>query len=210
MRISLIGMAGAGKTYWSIKLAQQGFRRFCCDDLIAAKLAPDLKRPDGSTMGMGEWMGFPYERDYKRRESQYLNCEIEVLHEILEHLERTKNATGENIVVDTTGSVVYAGEDILGKLPRYTTVVYLPVPSEAREGLLKAYISKPHPMLWRDAFSKAPGETNEESLARGYPRLLSSRERLYARYADVKIEYYRRHEESFGVRDFLNAIETNS
>ena len=63
MRISLIGMAGAGKTYWSIKLAQQGFRRFCCDDLIAAKLAPDLKRPDGSTMGMGEWMGFPYERD---------------------------------------------------------------------------------------------------------------------------------------------------
>lgn len=210
MRISLIGMAGAGKTYWSIKLAQQGFRRFCCDDLIAAKLAPDLKRPDGSTMGMGEWMGFPYERDYKRRESQYLNCEIEVLHEILEHLERTKNATGENIVVDTTGSVVYAGEDILGKLPRYTTVVYLPVPSEVREGLLKAYISKPHPMLWRDAFSKAPGETNEESLARGYPRLLSSRERLYARYADVKIEYYRRHEESFGVRDFLNAIETNS
>ena len=159
---------------------------------------------------MGEWMGFPYERDYKRRESQYLNCEIEVLHEILEHLERTKNATGENIVVDTTGSVVYAGEDILGKLPRYTTVVYLPVPSEVREGLLKAYISKPHPMLWRDAFSKAPGETNEESLARGYPRLLSSRERLYARYADVKIEYYRRHEESFGVRDFLNAIETNS
>ena len=155
-------------------------------------------------------MGFPYERDYKRRESQYLNCEIEVLHEILEHLERTKNATGENIVVDTTGSVVYAGEDILGKLPRYTTVVYLPVPSEVREGLLKAYISKPHPMLWRDAFSKAPGETNEKSLARGYPRLLSSRERLYARYADVKIEYYRRHEESFGVRDFLNAIETNS
>ena len=210
MRISLIGMAGAGKTYWSIKLAQQGFRRFCCDDLIAAKLAPDLKRPDRSTMGMGEWMGFPYERDYKRRESQYLNCEIEVLHEILEHLERTKNATGENIVVDTTGSVVYAGEDILGKLPRYTTVVYLPVPSEVREGLLKAYISKPHPMLWRDAFSKAPGETNEKSLARGYPRLLSSRERLYARYADVKIEYYRRHEESFGVRDFLNAIETNS
>jgi shikimate kinase len=209
MRISLIGMAGAGKTYWAIKLAQQGFRRFCCDDLIAAKLAPDLTRPDGSTMGMGEWMGFPYGRDYKRRESQYLNCEIEVLNEILEYLESTKNATGENIVVDTTGSLVYAGEDILRKLRRYTTMVYLAIPPEVRERLLKAYIFRPHPMLWRDAFNKAPGETNEESLARCYPRLLSSREQLYDRYADVKIEYYRRHEESFGVRDFLNAIETN-
>jgi shikimate kinase len=209
MRISLIGMAGAGKTYWSIKLAQQGFTRFCCDDLIAAKLAPELTGPDGSTMGMGEWMGFPYKRGYKRRESQYLSYEIEVLHEILEYLEGTKNTPGENIVVDTTGSVVYAGEDILRRLRLYTTIVYLTIPPEVRERLLKAYISKPHPMLWRDTFNKAPGETNEESLARCYPRLLSARKQLYDRYADVKIEYYTRHEESFGVGDFLNAIETN-
>jgi shikimate kinase len=210
MRISLIGMAGAGKSYWSIKLAQQGFRRFCCDDLIAARLSPDLTRPDGSTMGMGEWMGFPYGCDYKRRESQYLSYEIEVLHEILEYLERTKNTPGDNIVVDTTGSVVYAEEETLRKLRRYTTIVYLPIPPEVRERLLKAYISEPHPMLWGDSFSKAPGETNEESLARCYPRLLSAREQLYDRYADVKIEYYRRNEESFGVSDFLNAIETGA
>jgi len=207
MRISLIGMAGSGKSYWSIKLAQHGFRRFCCDDLIAAKLAPDFLRPDGTTMEMGKWMGFPYERHYKKHESTYLTYEVEVLIEIFEYLESHKNTRGENIVVDTTGSVIYTGEEILQKLSRYTTVIYLLAPSELQEQLLNAYISKPHPMLWRDSFSKKAGETNQEALARCYPQLLSARERLYARYADIEIDYYRRNEKSFSVTDFLHVVQ---
>jgi len=207
MRISLIGMAGSGKSYWSIKLAQHGFRRFCCDDLIAAKLAPDFLRPDGTTMEMGKWMGFPYERHYKKHESTYLTYEVEVLIEIFEYLESHKNTRGENIVVDTTGSVIYTGEEILQKLCRYTTVIYLLAPSELQEQLLNAYISKPHPMLWRDSFSKKAGETNQEALARCYPQLLSARERLYARYADIEIDYYRRNEKSFSVTDFLHVVQ---
>jgi len=207
MRISLIGMAGSGKSYWSIKLAQHGFRRFCCDDLIAAKLAPDFLRPDGTTMEMGKWMGFPYERHYKKHESTYLTYEVEVLIEIFEYLESHKNTRGENIVVDTTGSVIYTGEEILQKLSRYTTVIYLLAPSELQEQLLNAYISKPHPMLWRDSFSKKAGETNQEALARCYPQLLSARERLYARYADVEINYYRRNEKGFSVTDFLHIVQ---
>jgi len=207
MRISLIGMAGSGKSYWSIKLAQHGFRRFCCDDLIAAKLAPDFLRPDGTTMEMGKWMGFPYERHYKKHESTYLTYEVEVLIEIFEYLESHKNTRGENIVVDTTGSVIYTGEEILQKLCRYTTVIYLLAPSELQEQLLNAYISKPHPMLWRDSFRKMPGETNQEALARCYPQLLSARERLYARYADIEIDYYRRNEKSFSVTDFLHLVQ---
>jgi shikimate kinase len=208
MRLSLIGMAGAGKSYWSIKLAKEGFKRFCCDDLIAAKLGRDLKRPDGTTMDMGEWMGFPYEQGYHRRESQYLTHEIEVLHEILADLGSHENNLQEDIVVDTTGSVVYTGDEILRKLGRHTTVVYLPIPPEVRERLLKAYICKPHPMLWRDAFSKEPDETHEEALARCYPRLLFAREQLYDRYAQVRVDYDRRNEKGFGVRDFLDAIQT--
>ncbi|RLB25388.1 MAG: hypothetical protein DRG66_08060 [Deltaproteobacteria bacterium] len=206
MHISLIGMARSGKSYWSIKLAKHGFRRFCCDDLIAAKLGSNLTRPDGTTIEMGEWMGFPYEHHYKKRESIYLTYEIEVLIEILGYLESPKNNPEENIVVDTTGSVIYTGEEILRKLCRYTTVVYLPTPPEVQEQLLKAYISKPHPMLWKDSFSKEPSETNEDALARCYPRLLFARERLYDRYADVKIGYYRRNEKGFRVSDFLNVF----
>lgn len=207
MRISLIGMAGSGKSYWSKKLAQHGFRRFCCDDLISAKLASKFIGPDGTTMEMGKWMGFPYERHYKKRESTYLTYEIEVLIEILDYLASHNNTLEENIVVDTTGSVIYTGEKILQKLCQYTTVIYLLTPPEVQEQLLKAYISKPHPMLWRDSFSKKSGETNQEALARCYPQLLSARERLYARYADVEIDYYRRNEKSFSVTDFLHAMQ---
>jgi shikimate kinase len=209
MRISLIGMAGSGKSYWSKRLAQHGFRRFCCDDLIAEKLSLDLTRPDGTKMEMGAWMGFPYERDYKQRETIYLTYEIKVLTEILAYLESHNELYGEDIVIDTTGSVIYTGDKILQKLGRYTTCIYLLTPPEIQEQLLKAYISNPHPMLWRDSFSKRSGETNYESLARCYPQLLSARKRLYARYADIEIDYYRRNEKSFTVTDFLQEIQGN-
>ncbi len=206
MRLSLIGMAGSGKSYWSIKLVEHGFRRFCCDDLIAAKLDPELTRPDGTTMELGQWMGFPYEPHYRERESKYLAYEIEVLTEILEYLESRKNIPEEKIVLDTTGSVIYAGERILRRLRRYTTVIYLSIPPEVRGQLLKAYVSNPHPMLWRNVFSKEPDETQQQALARCYPRLVVARERLYEHYANVTIGYYRRSEEGFGVSDLLNAV----
>lgn len=206
MRLSLIGMAGSGKSYWSMKLVEHGFRRFCCDDLIAAKLDPELTRPDGTTMELGQWMGFPYEPHYRERESKYLAYEIEVLTEILEYLESRKSNPEEKIVLDTTGSVIYAGERILRRLRRYTTVIYLSIPPEVRGQMLKAYLSNPHPMLWRNVFSKDPDETEQEALARCYPRLVVARERLYEHYANVTIDYYGRREEGFGVSDLLNAV----
>jgi shikimate kinase len=199
-------MAGSGKSYWSMKLVEHGFRRFCCDDLIAAKLDPELTRPDGTTMELGQWMGFPYEPHYRERESKYLAYEIEVLTEILEYLESRKSNPEEKIVLDTTGSVIYAGERILRRLRRYTTVIYLSIPPEVRGQMLKAYLSNPHPMLWRNVFSKDPDETEQEALARCYPRLVVARERLYEHYANVTIDYYRRSEEGFGVSDLLNAV----
>lgn len=200
-------MAGSGKSYWSKKLAQHGFKRFCCDDLIAAKLAPELTMSDGTKISMGKWMGFPYERHYKKHESTYLTYEIEVLIEIIEYLESHNTSPKENIVVDTTGSVIYAGDEILQKLSHYTTIIYLLTPPEIQDKLLNAYISEPHPMLWRDSFIKKSGETNQEALARCYPNLLSARQRLYARYADVEIDYYRRNKKNFNVTDFLHAAQ---
>jgi hypothetical protein len=206
MRVSLIGMAGSGKSYWSMRLAEHGFRRFCCDDLIAAKLAPELKRPDGTAMQVSQWMGFPYDPHYKERESKYMACELEVLTQILGYLESREKHPEENIVVDTSGSVIYAGESILRKLGRYTTIAYLLTPPELQGQLLQAYISNPHPMVWGDVFRRDPGETNRQALARSYPRLVAARQRLYERYAAVTIGYYRRMEEGFGVREFLSAV----
>lgn len=208
MHLSLIGMSRSGKSHWSSKLAERGFRRICCDDLIADKLAPQLSRRDGKTMDLGEWMGFPYESQYKERESKYLACEIAVLGEIFDYLCGSKPE--EKVVVDTTGSIIYAGGDILGRLRSTTIVVHLATPPEIKEKMLQVYVDQPRPVLWRDIFSKQQGETNEEALARSYPLLLSSRERLYGKHAHVTIDYYLRRREGFGVKDLLGEIQAQS
>jgi len=206
MHLSLIGMSGSGKSVWSQRLRNLGYRRFCCDDLITEKLAHELTRPDGTVKELGEWMGFPYQSQYKEREAKYLAYEIEVLTEILEYLESLENLTEENVVVDTTGSAIYAGEKILRRLRRCTTVIRLSTPPEVQALMLKAYLANKRPVLWRDLFEKEPNETNLAALARCYPRLLSSRERLYEQNADVTIDYYNLNQNGFGVNDFLKMI----
>jgi len=210
MRLSLIGMSGSGKSYWSIKLAELGFRRFCCDDLIAEKLAPELRQANGTSRGLAEWMGFPYEPHYRERESRYLAFEIESLNEIFGDIESCESNTGERMVIDTTGSVIYTGDKVLTRLCRCTTVVHLSTPPEVKERMLKSYVAQPRPVLWRDVFSRKRGETNDEALARCYPRLLFARERLYGRYADVSVDYHKRNEPSFDANDLLEKIKKAS
>jgi len=210
MRLSLIGMSGSGKSHWSIRLAELGFHRFCCDEMIARNLSAELARADGTVLDLGEWMGFPYEPHYKKREGRYLAYEIEVLDEILGYLAGSARDPAENVIVDTTGSVIYTGEEVLERMCSQTTVVHFSTTPEVQERMLKVYIAQPRPILWRDVFSKEPDEANEKALARCYPELLSSRERLYEKYADVTIDYYTRNQDGFGVNDFLKEIEAAS
>jgi shikimate kinase len=204
--VSLIGMAGSGKSHWSKRLAEHGFTRFCCDELIAEKLTTELAGTAGRPMTMGEWMGFPYEAGYKEREARYLALEREVMAEIITYLEGHAESPDENIVVDTTGSVIYTGNENLARLRLSTTVVYLPIEAEVRRQLLEAYTSNPHPMLWRGVFRKEPRETNKEALARCYPKLVLERERVYEKLSDVTINYHRRRGRGFEVHDFLNTV----
>jgi len=206
MRVSLIGMAGSGKSYWSKRLAEQGFIRFCCDELIAEKLAPELAGTGSHPLTMGEWMGFPYEAGYQEREARYLSFEREAMTEITAYLEAHEDNPDESIVVDTTGSVIYTGNQSLEKLRLYTTMVYLAVSAEVREQLLRAYISNPHPMVWRGVFHRQPHEANREALAHCYPMLVRAREREYEQLADVTIPYHRHREQGFSVDDFLHAV----
>lgn len=155
-------------------------------------------------------MGFPFHKGYKKRESKYLNLETKVLNEILDYFEDHDNNLDEDVVVDTTGSVIYTGEGILKRLRQHTTVVHLAITSEVREQLLRAYVSKPHPMVWRDVFRKGPNETNEGALERCYSKLIIARQRLYERIADVEIDYYTRREEGFAVSDFLHLAASKS
>jgi len=206
-RITLVGMSGSGKSYWSRKLEEQNFRRFPCDDLIARKLFPELTERTSAIRFLGDWMGFPYRLDYKGRESKYLKAEIEVLAEIIEYLRSTESGSHEKVVIDSTGSVIYSGEDSLQKLQQLTIIVHLATPSEIQGKMLKAYLARPRPVLWRGMYKKDPEETSEQAIARCYPILLSTREHIYQKYAHVTIDYYQRNRSDFSVDELLAEVE---
>jgi hypothetical protein len=205
MFLSLIGMSGSGKSFWSVRLAEAGFTRFSCDELIAEKLGAELKKPDGTDLEMGEWMGFPFEPQYQVREARYLGLEVDVLLEVLATLGNSVSPA-ENAVVDTTGSVIYAGEKVLRELKRLTKVFHFASPPEIRHMMLEAYRVKPRPVLWQGMYHKLPGESDREALARSYFHLLSDRENRYERLADVIVDYVTRSSPDFGVDFFLDKL----
>jgi shikimate kinase len=206
MRLSLIGMSGCGKTYWSREFSRHGFKLFCCDDLISEKLQSVLTKPDGTVQDLGEWMGFPYDFQYEDREKQYLDLEIAVMQDIITYLKQNQNADDANIIVDTTGSVIYTGESNLKTLQEKTTVVYLETPPEIQALMLEKYLKNKRPVLWRGLFRQQQGETKDEALARCYPALLSSREKLYTHYAHVIIDYRQRTRDDFGIETFIQLV----
>ena len=147
MQLSLIAMSGSGKSYWSAKQAKRGFRHFDCDRMVASKLGPALKSPDGTDLSLGDWMGFPYQPGYRERETQYLEYEKRVLREIFKAVQSESVGRQSNFVIDTTGSVVYTGKAFLDKLRSLTTVVYLETDLDAQDRMLQAYLAYPRPVL---------------------------------------------------------------
>lgn len=208
MRISLIGMSGCGKTHWSREFAKHGFKHFCCDELIAEKLTSVLTKPDGMSLELGQWMGFPYETHYKDREKKYLTLEMEVLEEILSAICSGGCGPAENIIVDTTGSVIYAGNELLEQLRSTTMVVYIETAPHVRKRMLEKYIKNKRPVLWRGLYNRKKGESGDAALSRCYPNLLASRERIYARYAHKTLDYDDLTKDGFGIEDLIRIIES--
>ena len=206
MRLALIGMSGSGKSYWSAKLAERGFKYFGCDAMIAARLAPELIAPDEGRITMGEWMGFPYQPQYAECEARYLAHEVAVVGEILDCFEGEASDCGGDIVVDTTGSVIYIGDAPLSRLQELTTVVHMATPPEVRARMLELYLANMRPVLWQGMYDQRPGETADAALARCYPKLLSARERQYEQLGDVTVSYEERNREGFGVGDLLEVV----
>jgi shikimate kinase len=200
-------MSGSGKSYWSAKLSQHGFRHYDCDRMIASKLGPALTRPDGTVLSLGEWMGFPFQRGYHERETQYLAYEKKVLAEIFDAIKNDPADRQTKTVIDTTGSVIYTGKKCLDQLRRFTTVVYLEIPFEIKDQMLKAYRTAPRPVLWQGQFNRKPHEKDAETLSRCYPKLLAERERLYKRHAHVTIPYNLYRKRGWRTADFLDAIK---
>lgn len=206
MKISLEGMSGSGKSFWSKKLAEQGFKLYCCDDLIEAKLDPELKSQGLSGIeDVARWMGQPFDPQYPATSKKYLDFEKQVMEEVLSEVETA--GEDENIVIDTTGSVIYTGPEILNKLRSATKVVYLETPQSVQDQMYRLYLQEPKPVIWGDDFRQQEGEGNMEALARCYPRLLAFRTTQYARLANVTIGHQRQHSPGYGIADFMRDIQ---
>ena len=122
-RIALVGMSGAGKTFWSKRLAANGRPAISCDDRIEERLGGQLAAAGHTGInGVAAWMGWPDSETYAQREADYLSAEIAALDEVLSELEQDP---ARELVLDTTGSVIYTGNNILMRLRRQMTVVYL-------------------------------------------------------------------------------------
>jgi shikimate kinase len=199
-----MGMSGSGKTFWSNRLARSGYRVISGDDQIEQKLSPELNLAGHRGIaGVAAWMGWPDSASYREREKKYLRCEIEVMKEILRELEA---AGDEKIVVDSTGSVVYTGDETCRRLQQLATVIYLEASPTEQATLIERYLRDPKPVLWGEHFAAGASETPRETAARCYPQLIEHRRKFYEQYAHLILPIATLGNQNLSSNDFINII----
>jgi shikimate kinase len=204
LRLALIGMSGAGKTFWTKKLAASQYPAVSCDDRIEQKLVPRLAAGGYAGInGVAAWMGWPDSETYTERESEYLAEEIHTLDEILTELEKQPE---KSLVLDTTGSVIYTGNNLLMRLRRQMTIVHLAASTEEQQLLIERYLNDPKPVLWRGAFQPKAGEKPRETVARCYPALIAARRQSYEALAHCTLQVAALHDPSLDATAFLKMI----
>jgi shikimate kinase len=206
LRIALIGMSGAGKTFWTKRLAESGIPAISCDDRVEARLAPRLAAGGYAGInGVAAWMGWPDSPTYTEREAEYLAEEIHTLDEVLQELEKQPE---KSLVLDTTGSVIYTGNNLLMRLRRRMTIVYLAASAAEQQLLIERYLHDPKPVLWRGAFLAKPKESPRETVARCYPVLIAARRQSYEALAHCTLPVAALRDASLNAEAFLNVIQS--
>lgn len=203
MKLTLIGMSNVGKTYWATKLEEEGFTRFYCDGLINKEIAEKFKISPGMN-SITNWLGQPYEHAYAQNSKLYLEYEKKVLRQAIDLLIGAREE--EDIVIDTSGSVIYTDLSILQFLSQHTKIVYLETPESVISEMQKLYLKEPKPVIWGNSFNNLKGESDMQSIARCYPELLAYRTKQYEKLAGVTLDYYLLREKDFNIDKFIQAI----
>ncbi len=188
-RLALIGMSGAGKTFWTKKLAAAQYPVVSCDDRIEQKLASRLTSGGYAGInGVAAWMGWPDSATYMERE-----------------LERQPE---KSLVLDTTGSVIHTGNNLLMRLRRQMTIVHLAASAKEQQLLIERYLNDPKPVLWRGAFQPRAGEKPRETVARCYPALVAARRQSYEALAHCTLQVAELRDGSFDAAAFLKMVQS--
>ena len=206
LRLALIGMSGVGKTFWTKKLAAAQYPAVSCDDCIERKLASRLAAGGYTGInGVAAWMGWPDSVTYAQRESEYLAEEIHTLDEILTELESQPE---KSMVLDTTGSVIYTGNNLLMRLRRQMTIVHLAASAKEQQLLIERYVNDPKPVLWRGAFQPRAAEKPRETVARCYPALVAARRQSYEALAHCTLQVAELRDGSLDATAFLKMVQS--
>jgi shikimate kinase len=202
--VSLVGMSNIGKSYWSQLLESEGYRRICCDDLIAERLKPQLNEEgySASIEDVAAWMGLPHEPKSDYNQATYLEREEFVVVDSILTL-----STREDVVIDTTGSMAHLPRAVQRLLKSSTIVLYLETPPEKQQDMLERFLVEPKPVCWAGHYVPTEGESHKQTLARCYPRLLATRAATYERLSDVKIPYELHRNSRLSITTFREIIE---
>lgn len=188
LAMTVIGMSNLGKSYWSVRLAEEnGFRHLNCDDMIEAELEGVLLELgySGGIEDVSRWMGQPYDLQFAENQQIYLDLETKKVQDIADQLEQ--GSLAGNTIVDTTGSVVHTSSELCRRLVSLTTVVYLEATPAMCNDMFESYKAKPKPVVWGDIYQPLRAEPPMEALGRCYKELLAFRTGLYRDMADITI-----------------------
>jgi shikimate kinase len=190
VHISLIGMSNVGKSHWARHIAaKEGYERVDCDTLVEKKLAGELVRLGYKGIhDVAKWMGQPYDPQYPDTCRKYLACEREVM---LEIIDRLQGKTAKPLVIDTTGSVIYVGDDVTDQIKKLTRTVYLEASHNHVSKLFERYIANPKPVIWGNSYVPKSGEAPTDTLRRCYPDLLAYRTERYTALAEIRVPFER-------------------
>jgi len=175
LKIAFIGMSNIGKSYTALRLATHyEFNLIEVDKIIWENLGHD------SMEAFAQWQGHPYTKGYSAREKKSIALESQATRTALQTQE-------QNPIIDTTGSVIYADQDVLELLKRDYYVVYIEAMEDHIETLKVQYFKHPKPLIWAGHYKKLEELSKHASILQCYPKLLESRARSYAKLADVTL-----------------------
>ena len=197
LKVAFIGMSNIGKSYTAMRLATKyDFSLIEVDKIIWENLGHD------SMDAFAEWQGHPYTDGYGDRERQSISLETEATRKALSTPKR-------NPIIDTTGSVIYTGKDVLKTLNDDYYVVYIEAMEEHIERLKVQYFKQPKPLIWAGHYEKIDGKSETESILECYPKLLASRGRAYASHADVTLPSTMILNADVTIEDIFEAVRPN-
>jgi shikimate kinase len=215
LRVAFVGMSNIGKSRLAKDLERKGgWTRFDIDKQIGQTM--DL----GDLRNMAAYLGFPTSPTYAEREKEFLAKEEVETRRAIEWLDAAEASTEyapTNIVLDTTGSVVYLAPATIREIKKRFLVVHVGTSAKDVDELFQTYKETPKPVVWHGMYREAPKGTDllglstaeaeaQKDLEYSYRALLADRLMRYTLMADVTINRFLLYKPKT-VADMLKAIE---